>query len=113
MTVGSLDDRVGEPRGCRHALAARTPVAEHDQRHDLVSQERPEHLEGQPGGKQSPSELLESLAREQKQYLVAKQQDRERPGEHPHAYLLARRDLDGKRAIECGGACGEFHRRGG
>jgi hypothetical protein len=34
-------------------------------------------------------------------------------GEHPHAYLLARRDLDGKRAVKCGGACGEFHWRGG
>src|SRR6266851_9310726 len=33
----NLDDRVGEPRGGRNALTARTPVAKHNQRHDLVS----------------------------------------------------------------------------
>ena len=75
-------------------------VAQDDQRHRLIDEERADHPQGQPARQRLLHELLDHPAGEQEDQLIGDQQDGQGDGHHAHAHQLAGGDFRRQRAFE-------------
>jgi hypothetical protein len=75
-----LDQHIGEASERRHILPAGYPMAQHEQHHDLVSEEGADNAERLPNWNRHPQELPERIPAKYKQELVEYQHDTEDRG---------------------------------